>query len=521
MSYLVKVTDEVLTIEELEAATDLAFDQTVNALTVDVDGLEANTEYYVYIQSNCENGEWEFAEYFVTPCDPITVDAENPYTETFENVEDEDIPVCWDALERYSPYPCAIEDEYSSYEGDKYMEMYTSSYYSAPENIMALTPMNDINTLIISFYAKTYSSYYAPNVFEIGYIKNDEFNSLKTFTLTTNYQRYSTLLSDAPADAERIAFRSYRSSGTSYAFVDNISVRIPSSEAEITDFTFPTRMSTPEIDSEYARVNAIASYQADLANLEEEVTTSLNATFVETNSEEDGNVKTFNYTVTAEDEVTTKDWTVTVTKADAPSSENDIVSFSFAGQSGELIIDPESKTVTAHAEYNFDLVNTDIAPEIGVSPMATIDPASGTARNFSEPVEYVVTAEDLTPQTWTVTITIDPEDCPNPDAIVATNITNNAATLSWNQMYLESSYLVKVSTTEFSSDEELEAATDLVFDQTVDALTTDLADLAANTEYFVYIQSVCNITEGWAEYSFRTECDVFSLPFTESFNNYS
>jgi len=51
---------------------------------------------------------------------------------------------------------------------------------------------------------------------------------------------------------------------------------------------------------------------------------------------------------------------------------------------------------------------TNLTPTIGVSSGATIAPASGESQDFSEPVDYVVTAEDQTTEkTWTVTVSIE------------------------------------------------------------------------------------------------------------------
>ena len=45
--------------------------------------------------------------------------------------------------------------------------------------------------------------------------------------------------------------------------------------------------------------------------------------------------------------------------------------------------------------------------------------------------------------------------------------------------------------------------------------------MTANTQYFVYVQSNCDNAEDWTEYSFRTECGVFAVPFVETFENNS
>ena len=49
---------------------------------------------------------------------------------------------------------------------------------------------------------------------------------------------------------------------------------------------------------------------------------------------------------------------------------------------------------------------TALAPTYTLSPLATASPASGTARNFTTPQTYTVTAQDLTTQVYTVTVTL-------------------------------------------------------------------------------------------------------------------
>jgi hypothetical protein len=50
-----------------------------------------------------------------------------------------------------------------------------------------------------------------------------------------------------------------------------------------------------------------------------------------------------------------------------------------------------------------------LVPTITVSDGATIGPKSRTAKNFTTPVIYTVTAQDGTSETWMVTCIVDPE----------------------------------------------------------------------------------------------------------------
>ena len=85
-----------------------------------------------------------------------------------------------------------------------------------------------------------------------------------------------------------------------------------------------------------------------------------------------------------------------------PSAENAILAFEFQGITGNTgaVIDNENFTVIDSLPENTDV--TALVPIITISENATIDPPSGQAENFTNPVVYVVTAEDGTNQFYTV-----------------------------------------------------------------------------------------------------------------------
>lgn len=90
------------------------------------------------------------------------------------------------------------------------------------------------------------------------------------------------------------------------------------------------------------------------------------------------------------------------------SDATDILTFTFTEQTGSATINATLHTVSIEVEW--DAVITSLTPTITVSGGATIDPTSGTARNFTSPVTYTVTAEDtVTEQEWTVTVTQEAE----------------------------------------------------------------------------------------------------------------
>ncbi|MBR3945990.1 MAG: fibronectin type III domain-containing protein [Bacteroidales bacterium] len=516
-SYLVKVSTIAMT--DMTATADV-FDGTVDATTKALEGLAANTEYYVYVQSSCDNAEGWTLSSFTTLCEAV---AEFPWTENFNSLTS-GIPSCWDNSEGTTTTDSYKWNYYATgHEGAcvRFNSYNNSSYNTNMLKTVSLD-LAELTSAKLEFWYKNptggdFSVYvstdggatYTDNVIATGLTDVSDWTNA-AYDISS-YCGNSNVV---------IVFKgtSNWGYGDAYIYLDDVTVREPYSSAEIVDFNFPTRMADPVINSENATVTAIASYQADFATLAEEVTISEGAAIVETDATVNENVKTFEYTVTAENG-TTKDWTVTVTKAESASTANDIVAFSFVGQVGESAIDPEAKTVTAYAEWDFDFENNTIAPTIEVSPMATINPLSGDAQNFSTPIQYAVTAEDgESVANWTVTITNDPNVCINPAEIALDAATATTATLKWEKAYLETSYLVKVSTTEM---DDMDAEAD-VYDGEVtltgDEATLELTGLTPATFYYIYVQSNCG-ADGWTDGLFGTECDgsAYSVPFVETF----
>ncbi len=82
-------------------------------------------------------------------------------------------------------------------------------------------------------------------------------------------------------------------------------------------------------------------------------------------------------------------------------SENEIISFSVGPLEGT--INSEAATVEFTVPYYLDV--TAITPTITLSDSATVTPNSGVAQDFTNPVQYTVTAEDGQQKVWTVTAT--------------------------------------------------------------------------------------------------------------------
>jgi hypothetical protein len=111
--------------------------------------------------------------------------------------------------------------------------------------------------------------------------------------------------------------------------------------------------------------------------------------------------------VTAEDGVTKRTYTVTFMEALNPAKS--ITSFSFASPAVTGVINETEKTIAVTVPFGTDVAN--LTPTT-VHTGASIEPASGTPQDFTNPVVYTVTAEDGTTAQYTVTVTI----APNTDA---------------------------------------------------------------------------------------------------------
>ncbi|WP_340064712.1 leucine-rich repeat domain-containing protein [Ascidiimonas aurantiaca] len=97
------------------------------------------------------------------------------------------------------------------------------------------------------------------------------------------------------------------------------------------------------------------------------------------------------------------------------SSEKAITAFTFLAGDNEALsenvtatIDQEENTITTQVPFGTNV--TALTPSITLSEKAIVDPESKTAADFSDMVEYTVTAEDGTTQKYTVTLTIQKFD---------------------------------------------------------------------------------------------------------------
>jgi len=177
------------------------------------------------------------------------------------------------------------------------------------------------------------------------------------------------------------------------------------SETDIVSFSVGSQVGNSAIDNDAHTVSTVIESYSSLDSVSTIIEVSQGATYQPANTYIDCSDGPIIYTVTAEDGITTQEWTVTVTKA---PSIYDIESFSLPQQTGEATILYGKKEINIEVWYGTDLGS--LTPTIIISEGATIDPNSGIQTDFSSgPVIYTVTAEDgITTQEWTVNITNAP-----------------------------------------------------------------------------------------------------------------
>lgn len=202
----------------------------------------------------------------------------------------------------------------------------------------------------------------------------------------------------------RLGFRSDKDGlfPTGRLLLDHFSVtRIPEiTDTDITEFIMPVQAGESVMDYVSGTVRIQVPAGTDLSRLVPAVIEVSDGARIDPSPDTPADFSSpVLYTVTARDGTTTQEWHVEVEVL--PNTGTDIVSFTLPGQTGGTMIDAVSGEVVLTMPYGSDL--SSIVPAIEVSAGASMDPAEGTAFDFSAPVSITVTAEDgTTQQRWNV-----------------------------------------------------------------------------------------------------------------------
>ena len=171
---------------------------------------------------------------------------------------------------------------------------------------------------------------------------------------------------------------------------------------DITSFSIPGQIGVSNIGTN--AITVTMPYGTDVTSLRPNITVSLGARTSPASGVAVNFTNPVTYTVTAESGVA-RTYTVTVNYGNSSQGSRDITSFSIPGQIGNTVIGTDTISLTMPAGTNL----TSLRPNITVSQGASINPVSGTARNFTNSAAYTVTASDGSVKQYTVTVNIDRE----------------------------------------------------------------------------------------------------------------
>ncbi|MGB3464773.1 MAG: BspA family leucine-rich repeat surface protein [Cyclobacteriaceae bacterium] len=178
-----------------------------------------------------------------------------------------------------------------------------------------------------------------------------------------------------------------------------------SSETDILGFEISASadlIETINIDEENHEVNVVMLPTESIRFAQPEIITSRGATISPASgSLIDLSSNVFTYSVTAEDGDTQQDWLVTV---ETPiNTATDFLTFQLPGQVGTSEIDTAEHSILVKVQEDSQL--SALIPSFTLSNGATSSPVSGITQDFSNQVNYTVTAEDgITTQDWQIIV---------------------------------------------------------------------------------------------------------------------
>lgn len=173
---------------------------------------------------------------------------------------------------------------------------------------------------------------------------------------------------------------------------------IAGDNAEIVTFTVPGQSGTTVINSGAATVDITVPFGTVVTTLVPTITVSAGASVSPVSGLAQNFTSPTLYSVTADDGVTIKTWSVTVTVRENP--DKDLLTFSVAEMIGSSVIDHTGFTVAF--DLSASTILTGLTTTYTVSPTATGSPTSPAVINYtSTGVTFRVTAADSTEQIWT------------------------------------------------------------------------------------------------------------------------
>jgi len=197
-----------------------------------------------------------------------------------------------------------------------------------------------------------------------------------------------------PAKAAKLppTARDFRESGTPALNKDDKAYVAVASD--IQTFAFP---GLPPVSITGTSISVTVPYATDVTALVPKITASADATIAPASGTRRDFSKPQTYTVTGKDG-STKTYTVTVNKTPV-STATDMLTFALPGPISGII---SGANIGVYVPPATDVKA--LAPTFTLSPFAKADPPPGTARDFTKPQTYTITAQDGSTQVYTVTV---------------------------------------------------------------------------------------------------------------------
>ena len=232
---------------------------TTTTRSISITGLTAQTQYDVYLVSNCGSDTTFYT--FTTTCTPVTL----PYSENFDShttstTASTGVHInCWDYIMTGT----------SSYQGSSYQpQIYYSPTYANSGSYsyrlygvcyLKLPPMpTSLDSLTLTFSDYTTSTYYG---LEVGVMEGNTFIPVQTISSpTSTHVEYEILFNSYTGNSRTIAFRNFyttsASTSYSYHYIDDIFVDYTPSCPKVVDVT-SAGVSTTSLDLDWTdRVTA-------------------------------------------------------------------------------------------------------------------------------------------------------------------------------------------------------------------------------------------------------------------------
>lgn len=195
-------------------------------------GLTANTQYYVYAQTNCGGtagtSEWTSPVIFRASCTPTL-----PWSDNFDSYDYTAMPPCWTRSQQYSMTGDAIYPRVSQSNSTRYYSPLKSlHFYSLATGVteMIASPQfaEEANTLEVSFYLNRAGA--TAGTFEVGVMSNPSNPSTFYLIQSVTPSVYNTWLfneislASAPTGYHYIAFKQVTSGLGGTYNLDDVSV---------------------------------------------------------------------------------------------------------------------------------------------------------------------------------------------------------------------------------------------------------------------------------------------------------